>query len=366
MGEGLALPINRVLFFAALAFLVAAITSRSLSSFASRIGLVDRPGGRKQHEGDIPITGGVAMFLGFALGALGTNAGALARGGGIDGTLALVVALGLLVFCGVADDLRDLKPRSKFLLQVVAALLMTSWAGVYVGQLGNLLGFGPLSLYQWAIPFTVICALGTVNAVNMLDGLDGAAGGTALVAALWLFYAALDQGLQGQAVLLLVLAGSIAGFLLWNLRMPWRRQAVVFMGDAGSMMLGFALCWFTIDLTQGPRRSLAPVACVWVLAVPLVDMARVMFVRLVRRRGIFDADREHLHHFLLERGYSVRSAASLVIAASAASGAIGVLGWRAGIPEPFLFYGFMALLAAVLVAAYARELRMRGGDGTHL
>lgn len=352
MSDALTLSQNRAIFFAALAFLVAAVLSRSLAPLASRIGLVDRPGGRKQHAGVIPIIGGIAMFAGFTVAALALGAAA-------PGVVPLVVALSVLVFAGVADDLHDLSPRAKLTLQVVAALLMTSWAGVQVSQLGNLVGFGPVSLYGWSIPFTVVCVLGTVNAINMVDGLDGSAGGSALVSALWLAWAASVQSLALQAVLLLVLCGAIGGFLLWNLRMPWRREAAVFMGDAGSMMLGFALCWFTVDLSQGSGRTLPPIACVWVLAVPLVDMARVMFVRLVRRSGIFSADREHLHHFLLARGWSVQASAWAMIAASAACGAIGVLGWVAGVPDGVLFYAFAALLGAVLVVSYARELRMR-------
>jgi len=346
------LSLNRALFFAALAFLIAAMLSRMLAGFATKVGLVDHPGGRKQHEGDIPIIGGLAMFAGFA-------ASALAFSGGGPVTVPLIVGLAVLVGTGVADDLHDLSPRRKFALQILAAFLMTSWAGVQVSQIGNLLGFGSISLYGWSVPFTVVCVLGTVNAMNMIDGLDGAAGGTALMAILWLAVAAGVQQFVMQLAMLLALAGAVAGFLIWNLRMPWRPQATIFMGDAGSMMLGFALCWFTVDLTQGTDRTLAPMACVWVLAVPLIDMARVMFVRLVRRSGIFSADREHLHHFLLARGYSVAISAWIMVAASAASGAIGVLGWLSGVPEWVLFYAFIGLLGLVLTTAYARELRMR-------
>lgn len=356
MDTSFALPLNRTLFFAVLALLLSAIAARGLAGLANRIGLVDQPGGRKQHDGIIPITGGVAMFIGFAVSTLGAAAGT-------TDVQALVIALGILVFCGVADDLHDLSPRSKLVFQIIAALLMTSWAGVHVAHLGNLLGFGPISLYGWSIPFTVVCALGTVNAFNMLDGLDGSAGGTALVASLWLAFAAVLQGLGLQAVVLLVLSGAIAGFLFWNLRMPWRTHAVVFMGDAGSMMLGFVLCWFTIDLSQGAQRSLAPISCVWILAVPLIDMARVMFVRRIRGTRMFEADREHLHHFLLDRGYSVPATAGIMIGASVICGGIGIGGWIAGVPDWVMFYAFAALLLAILAAAYAREIRTRGENG---
>ncbi len=352
MSEALPLAANRLAFFVALAFLLTAAAARALAPLALRVGLADLPGGRKQHEGAIPLTGGVAMYAGFA-------AAALASGLVAGPALALLAALALLVAGGIADDLHEISARAKFLLQLAAALLMTSWAGVQTAQLGDLLGLGPLHLYHWAIPFSVVCALGVINAVNMLDGLDGAAGGVALVASLGLAWAATVQGLGAQAVLLLLLAGAIAGFLAWNLRLPGRTRAAVFMGDAGSMMLGLALCWFSIDLTQGPGRTLAPVACVWLLALPLVDMARVMFVRRLRGAGLFAADREHLHHRLVDRGVPPGVAAWLLIGAGAACATAGLAAWRAGVPDWAMFYAFAALLAAVLGHAGARELKAR-------
>lgn len=355
-----ALPLgaNRLVFFLGMAFGVSALSARALSRIALRIGLADLPGGRKQHQGAIPVTGGVAMFAGFAAAAL--TSGLVA-----GPTLALVTALGLLVAGGAADDMHDITPRSKFFLQLVAALFMTSWAGVQAAQLGDLLGLGAVNLHGWAIPFSVVCALGVINSINMLDGLDGAAGGVALVAALWLAWGASAQGLGAQCVLLLLLAAAIAGFLVWNLRVPGRRQAAVFMGDAGSMMLGLALCWLSIDLTQGEGRALPPIVCVWLLAVPLLDMARVMFLRLLRGKSLFDADRGHFHHMLLARGHSVAATAWILIGASAASGAAGIGAWKFRVPDWAMFYAFIALLAAILVLAWARELKKGLENGSH-
>jgi len=352
------LPIgpNRLVFLLALAFALAAFSARALSRIALRIGLADLPGGRKQHQGAVPVTGGLAMFAGFA-------AAALASGLVSGPTLALVSAFGLLVAGGAADDMKDISPRVKFVLQLAAALFMTSWAGVQVTLLGNLLGFGPTHLYGWAIPFSIVCALGVINAINMIDGLDGAAGGVTLVATLWLASCAAAQGLGVQCVLLLMLAAAIAGFLMWNLRAPGRTQAAVFMGDAGSMMLGMALCWFSIDLTQGEGRTLPPMTCVWMLAVPLLDMARVMYLRLRRGRSMFEADRGHFHHLLLARGHSVAATAWILIGATALTGAIGVGAWKLGLPDWVMFYAFLALLVALLWLARARELRAGGNDG---
>jgi UDP-GlcNAc:undecaprenyl-phosphate GlcNAc-1-phosphate transferase len=349
MLEVLPLPGNRVIFCLLIAFAMAAAVGRMLSTVANRVGLVDPPGGRKQHNGRIPLTGGIGMFAGFFVAAMISQLI-------VGPTVALVVALLLLVCGGVADDMRDITHQSKFMIQLVATLLMTSWASVQVHQLGNLFGFGPVNLYQWAIPFSIVCALGVINAINMVDGLDGTAGGIAMVAALCLAYAALTQGLGPQAVLLLLLAAAIAGFLVWNMRFPGvRSQARLFMGDSGSMMLGLALCWFSIELTQGEERTLPPIVCMWILAVPLLDMARVMFVRIRKRISIFQADREHLHHLLLERGVPVHAATWVMMAVGALAGIVGLGAWKLGVPDWVLSYAFIALFVLVVVSAYFRE-----------
>jgi UDP-GlcNAc:undecaprenyl-phosphate GlcNAc-1-phosphate transferase len=134
-----------------------------------------------------------------------------------------------------------------------------------------------------------------------------------------------------------------------------RSQARVFMGDSGSMMLGLALCWFSIDLTQGEGRTLPPIVCMWILAVPLLDMARVMFVRLHKRISMFEADREHLHHLLLERGVPVHATAWIVMGIAALAGAVGLGAWRLGVPDWAISYAFIALFALVVVTAYFRE-----------
>jgi UDP-GlcNAc:undecaprenyl-phosphate GlcNAc-1-phosphate transferase len=181
---------------------------------------------------------------------------------------------------------------------------------------------------------------------------------------LWLAYVALLQALATQAMLLMLLCAAVAGFLVWNARIPpLRSQARVFMGDAGSMMLGLALCWFSIDVTQGPGRALPPIVCVWILAVPLLDMARVMFLRVLRRGDMFDADREHLHYMLLARGISHHRASLILALASALCGAIGVGGWRLGLPDWALTYLFLAILGLVIASARARERRAGIEDG---
>ena len=232
-------------------FLVTMAVIKALRGTAVRIGLIDHPGGRKRHEGAIPLIGGPAMFAGFGFGALIL----------LDSLFpyrALFAALGLLAVVGVLDDLHDLEPFKKLLAQTVAALFMTSWGLVSINQVGDLFGFGLMELWGWSLPFTVICVLGIINAINMADGVDGLAGGLSFIGVLSLGAAAVLIGQPVSAQLLFVMAAAIAGFLLFNMRFPWQDRAGVFMGDAGSMMLGLFLTWFyRADAERRRRKAFA-------------------------------------------------------------------------------------------------------------
>jgi UDP-GlcNAc:undecaprenyl-phosphate GlcNAc-1-phosphate transferase len=148
------------------------------------------------------------------------------------------------------------------------------------------------------------------------------------------------SGLDVQFATALILCGAIAGFLLFNLRLPWQSHARVFLGDAGSLMIGFALGWFAIDLTQGPGRTLAPIAALWVLLLPLADCVSLMARRLRAGRSPFDADRHHIHHYLLARGFTHNQALALLVALSFLFGAIGFAAWRLRLPDAALFWPF--------------------------
>jgi UDP-GlcNAc:undecaprenyl-phosphate GlcNAc-1-phosphate transferase len=329
---------NRLIFFCILSFVIAYALARGLRRVAWRVGLVDAPGGRKRHEGSIPLIGGVAMFCGFAGATLAS--GQLAKT-----DVSLLAALALLVVVGMLDDLRDIRPGLKIVAQIVAALFMTSWAGFYISQLGNMLGFGPVNLYGWAIPFTVVCVLGIINAINMADGVDGLAGGQSLIGLAFLGAAALDLGLLAVATPVLTMMAAVAGFLVLNMRFPWQARAQVFMGDSGSMMLGLFLTWFSVQIAQGDAPRLPPITAVWFLAVPILDMGLVTVRRIVRGRSPLRAGRDHIHHVLLHAGFSPAATVRLLLLASLLLATAGFIAWRMGVPDWVMFYAFMALFA---------------------
>lgn len=334
---------NRSIFFPILAFMLTVFLVHFLRKPARHTGLVDTPGGRKKHHSEIPLIGGIAMFTAFLLASLG-------MGNTHFSHFSFIAGMGLLVAVGILDDLHDITPRTKFIAQVIAAVFMTSWGDVYVSELGDLLGFGTVHLYNWAIPFTIVCVLGVVNAINMIDGMDGLAGGAAFVALAWFAIAAAVSSLGVQLALLTLALSVLAGFLLFNMRHPWRSKASVFMGDAGSLMIGFILVWFAVDLTQGDGRVLPPVTAVWILALPLLDMGSVMMKRIVKGQSPFAADRKHVHHILLLAGYSESQVVLILLMFSAVTGGAGMLAWGLGVPDYLMFYAFMVLFLAYYVA----------------
>lgn len=319
-----------------IALLVSTVLVWVLRPLAMRIGLVDSPGERKQHVGHVPLVGGIAMFCGFMFAVLVLDLS-------LDSYRAFFACTALLVIVGVLDDFHDLPPWVRFVAQVVAALIMTLWGGVVVRDLGALFGSGSVPLGMWAVPFTVFATVGAINAINMLDGVDGLAGGIAWIAFVLLGFVAFSENLMADAQVLLVLACVVSAFLVFNLRFPGRRQALVFMGDAGSMFLGFALVWFAISLSQGESRAMTPVTVLWILALPLLDAVSIFVRRVTSGRPPFTAARDHLHHILLSIGLSVNGAVGIMVGLAATIGALGLLGLYGGVAEHLLFYGFLLL-----------------------
>jgi UDP-GlcNAc:undecaprenyl-phosphate GlcNAc-1-phosphate transferase len=303
---------------------------------APMLGLVDVPGGRKQHREEVPLVGGLGIFGGLVVAAL-------AAAGLVTANAAMLAAMALLMLVGLVDDRSGLSPGARFVVQAMAALIMVYWGGVRLDNLGNLFGFGDVILGRWAVPMTVFAVLGVINALNMIDGADGLAGGLALIALL-LFAVLLGAMGSLDSTLLLPLAAAVAGFLAFNLRTPWRDRASVFMGDAGSTLLGFALAWYAVELAS-VRHAMTPITAVWILAVPLMDTVSLMIRRVLKGVSPFTPDCEHLHHILQRAGFSHGQTVFVMHCIALLLAGIGVAGWLLGVPEYVMFYAFMAVFA---------------------
>lgn len=314
-----------------------------LSRLAHRFNLVDRPGGRKQHEHPVPMAGGLAIALAVLI-ALAASSFVWPASDDLNAWfMGALFAIGLV---GLADDFVDVPPQTKALLQLLVIVPLVVFSHIVVARLGDLFGFGSIRLHDLAIPFTVLCMLGYINALNMLDGLDGLAGGVSVVTLAFLALIAELENRMGLVVQCLVVAGATVGFLVYNLRTPWRRRASVFLGDAGSMVLGLAVGWCGAQVTAGQVIHTAKAMSVaWVLALPVMDTLVVMARRLILRRNPFKADRIHLHYVLVDLGCSVGQATALMIALSGVYGLTGYLAYRENWPSWALFSIFVVLFS---------------------
>ncbi len=295
---------------AVVAFSMAVLLTPIVRNHALRYGWVDAPdhgqvGGRKLHRSPIPRLGGIAIFLAYGVSflvllALPLNAGRLVT---VElGLVARLAPAALVIFAvGVVDDVWGLPAWQKLVGQLAAAGAAHA-AGV------TLIGVGGYVLPDWAqLPLTIAWLVLLTNAINLIDGMDGLATGVGLFAALTMLTSALLVGNIPLAMATVPLAAALLGFLRYNFN-----PATIFLGDCGSLLIGFLLGCFGLIWSQKSATLLGVTAPLLALAIPLLDVFLAIVRRFLKRQSIFGADRGHIHHRLLDRGLSVRQAALLL------------------------------------------------------
>lgn len=303
-----------------------------LRQAAVPLGLLDAPDARKQHDGKVPLCGGIAMFLTWGAVGYGWSPHFPIPAG-------LLLGLGLLVLVGLADDKWRLAPWPRLVMETLAAVALISTANISAINLGLGQAFKPTGMgYAITLAVLVVFAVGMMNAMNMMDGIDGVAGASAAGALFWLALMASHAGRPDLALHILLLLAATVGFLVFNMRNRWRAKAAVFLGEAGSVTLGGALAYFAITLAGGPGGLPLP-ALLWVLVVPYIDMASLVARRIHARRNPLSPDRWHMHHLLLHMGFSPAATAGMIAAASGLCGAIAYLGIVLDIPGPLMIAG---------------------------
>ena len=286
-----------------------------LTPFAERLRLIDEPDQRKRHGASVPMVGGIAIYL-VILSAMMV----------LDPPQKLswlMLSVSSLVAVGVLDDAFGLGVKTRFAAQVLASVVMVAGGGLWIQSLG--LDFGGLdSIAPWfGIAFTAFAVVGLTNGFNMVDGIDGLASGHMLIGlatvGLTLF------GVHGdvhQSEWLMVLFSAVLAFWLVNLSLtPLKR---VFLGDAGSLLLGFILAWTLIYYTQKPVALLHPVVALWCVTIPVFDTVVIIARRLKNKRSPFAPDRNHLHHLLVDIGIQPRVTLALILGLSISLNAFGV------------------------------------------
>lgn len=329
---------NTVLFISLLlAFISTAIAIRLLRPLAPRFGLLDINDHRKQHVGEIPLVGGMAMYLGILF-----SSSMLLPSTWVS--LTWLFASAGVVFLGAWDDANDLPVRPRLIIQALMTFVLSAGSGYYLMNLGNIFGFGDVNLGYLGYPLTALAVIGAINAFNMMDGIDGLAGMMALVSfsALAVLFS-LSGDTYGLYVSLLLLA-VILPYLAHNLLLPPFKHKI-FMGDAGAMLIGFSVVWLLIYGSQSSTEefSFRPVTALWVIAIPLMDMAAIMARRIRKGQSPFEPDRDHLHHIFLHAGFSSQATLIIITGLSIFIAGCGVVGDILKIPESLMLIGFLLL-----------------------
>lgn len=310
--------------------------------------LIDIPNARKTHDGHVPLCGGIAIFLSFSAAAYLTPAMS-----GSANAILLLPGLLLILVTGVMDDRFNLPVAPRLAMQLLAAFMIIAITGItqihlgfpsgVIDTLGSRVLVGPVFLLL-ALTFIV----GVVNAVNMSDGVDGLAGSASAASFFWLSVISFSVAENRFGVQVLALSAACIGFLVFNMRHHWRAKASLFLGDGGSTFLGAALAGIILILANNHATAAFPIL-IWVVIVPIIDTLSLIVRRLAARRSPFSPDRQHLHHLLLDNGFSDSQTAIAVMALNFFAGTTAYAAIRFEIPA-------WTMLIALILPAIAHTL----------
>jgi len=314
-----------------------------LRKLAKKINLVDRPNDRKQHQGVVPLVGGISIYITLML-ALWFKPELL-----INSDI-YVLCASVLVMMGAIDDKYDVDYRVRLVVQILISCAMIFAAGLSLKSLGHIFFSYEVDLGPLGYIVTIFAVLGAINAFNMVDGIDGLLGGLTMVTFGALSYIHYADGQLPLARFCLMMMIVVIPYICLNLGFPFGVRKKVFMGDAGSMLIGFTVIWVLLQGTQGPKAQMNPVTALWLIAIPLMDMTCIM-VRRIRKGGSpFKPDREHLHHICLRAGLSSHQALVVICGVAVLLACAGISLEYSGAPE------WVSLLFFILVFFFYYQL----------
>jgi UDP-GlcNAc:undecaprenyl-phosphate GlcNAc-1-phosphate transferase len=282
--------------------------------------LIDIPDrSRKFHKRATPLTGGIGILLAVIISTeiyLDMNN---LKGYMPEFSQKLYIASIPLLILFLIDDFKSMRPLYRLIIQVTLSLYVIFSTDIYLSNLGNLFGFGEIQLGILSIPFTIFCVVGIMNAFNMIDGINGLCAGSAMMALLFIgFY----SGLMYDSVLIMII-GSIIGFLIFNLRFFGKKRGV-FLGDSGSNLIGFWVAWCAIYSSQNSIYQVETITMLWFVSIPLLDCIGLIFSRLVRGISIASPGRDHIHHKLM-LNYSPEGSLGIILIITLCTGFFGMI-----------------------------------------
>lgn len=326
-------PLISITLTAIISFLV---LLKLLKPLALNYGLTDKPTSRKAHKGRVPLLGGIVIWLSVVIATLASNIQ-------IPHAWAFYLAGSLTVLLGAIDDKYNLSVRIRFAMQIIISLIMAVGAENTINNLGAILGPDIILLNGFSYLFTVICIVGVMNAINMMDGIDGLAASVCLISFAGILFLR-GEITSSHSQLIICIMASLLVFISFNLNL-WRiPRGKLFLGDAGSMLLGLLVVWFMGLNTQGTQATFKPIIAVWLIAIPLIDMASIMYRRIRKKQSPFKPDRDHLHHIFMRANLSNKQALLAIVLLTTAVACFGIIGQLLNIQDYLLFLGFFLLL----------------------
>ena len=281
--------------------------------------LVDIPDrSRKFHKRATPLTGGIGILLAVIISTEIYLDMHNLKGYMPGFSQKLYIASIPLLLLFLIDDFKTLRPLYRLLIQIALSIYVISSTDVYLSNLGNLFGFGEIQLGLFGVPFTIFCVVGMMNAFNMIDGINGLCAGSAIMALLFIGF---FSGLIYDSVLM-ILIGSMIGFLIFNLRFFGKKRGV-FLGDGGSNLIGFWVSWCAVYASQNTIYQVEPITMLWFVSIPLMDCIGIIFSRLIRKIGIASPGRDHIHHKLM-LNFSPEGSLGIILLISLVTGFIGI------------------------------------------
>lgn len=280
------------------AFVVAMVTIPPVIMLVNKFRLYDQPDYRKEHSIPTPTLGGIAIMAGMVFSLLVWFPFALS-----SEVVTCFFSIAILFGMGITDDLKDLSARYKFVIEIALASLI-ALSGIRITSFGGLFGLHELPISA-QYTFTILAIVGITNAFNLIDGIDGLAGGLSFMSLVTLGFFLTMSGEKGFALIAFALAGGVLAFLYFNMN-----PAKIFMGDTGSLVLGFSialLCTKLIQvnsLTPAPVLKSAPLFTLAIVLIPVFDTMRVFGLRIWKGQSPFSPDRTHIHHLLTNTGFS--------------------------------------------------------------
>ena len=315
------------------------------------LNLIDRPNERKKHKGNIPMIGGIAIYINLLIYSYFYE---------LNYHLNVIIyTSSILLILGAIDDSIELGVIFRLSAQLISCLVIIG-SGLIITNIGNYMYFPKIEIGLLSVAFTVLCVIGLTNAFNFMDGIDGLCAGLVLISISSIILFSLIGNtidLFDSYEFFIIICVSLVLFLFFNLT----SVSKIFLGDSGSMTLGFLVSWFLILFSQSENFVIHPVLTIWCVTIPVFDLIAVFIRRISRGINPFIPDRRHVHHLLLELGFSDSKTLAIILLFSAFLNFIGFFIFIVFGPMPallsFIICLFMYIFLMIFISRYIYKLK---------